>query len=106
MNPLLKKALAALAAKEVIEKIVEARRPKRPSRAARFGRLLLIAGGLGAGYYAYKNGKLQPLIDKVKGAPSGYGSGAPTAASGNGAGEGGDITFRSEDQPVGTPVGT
>ena len=103
MNPIVKKVLAAAAAKEVLERINEARKPKKPSFIARFGRFLLIAGGLGAGYYAYKSGKLQPLVEKIRGqAPSGDGA---SRAAGNGAGEGDDITFRSETQPTGAPVG-
>ena len=66
MNPLLKKALAALAIKEGIEKIQEMRRPKRRSIGSRLGPLALIAG-VGAGTYVLaKNGKLQPLLDKAK----------------------------------------
>jgi hypothetical protein len=66
MNPLLKKALAALAIKEGIEKIQEMRQPKRRSIGSRLGPLALIAG-IGAGTYALaKNGKLQPLLDKAK----------------------------------------
>ena len=63
MNPLLKKALAALAIKEGIERIQEMRQPKRRSR---LGPLALIAG-VGVGTYVLaKNGKLQPLLDKAK----------------------------------------
>ena len=66
MNPLLKKALAALAIKEGIEKIQEMRQPKRRSLGSRLGPLALIAG-VGAGTYVLaKNGKLQPLLDKAK----------------------------------------
>lgn len=104
MSPIVKKALAAIAAKELLERINEARKPKKPSLIARFGRLLLIGGGIGAGYYVYKSGKLQPLIDKVRGTQSGS-SDSTSRAGGNGAGEGGDIHFRSETQPVGAPVG-
>ena len=99
MNPTLKKALTAVAAKQVFDKVNERRKPKKPSFLARFGRFLLIAGGLGAGYYAYKNGQLDSLIGKVKGeTPSG-------GSSSNGAGSTDEITFRSETAPVGTPVG-
>jgi hypothetical protein len=66
MNPLLKKALAALAIKEGIEKIQEMRQPKRRSIGSRLGPLALMAG-VGAGTYVLaKNGKLQPLLDKAK----------------------------------------
>ncbi len=102
MNPTLKKALTAVAAKQIIDKINDRRRPRKPSFFARFGRVLLIGGGIAAGYYAYKSGRVQPLLDKVKGTTSGKGS--PTASS-NGSGEGSDITFRSENEPTGAPVG-
>ncbi len=66
MNPLLKKALAALAIKEGIEKIQEMRQPKRRSIASRLGPIALIAG-VGAGTYMLaKNGQLQPLLNKAK----------------------------------------
>jgi len=66
MNPLLKKALAALAIKEGIEKIQEMRQPKRRSIASRLGPIALIAG-VGAGTYMLaKSGQLQPLLNKAK----------------------------------------
>lgn len=66
MNPLLKKALAALAIKEGIEKIQEMRQPKRRSIASRMGPIALIVG-VGAGTYMLaKNGQLQPLLNKAK----------------------------------------
>ena len=102
MNPTLKKALTAVAAKQVIEKINERRRPQKPSFFARFGKLLLIGGGVGAAYVAYKSGRVQPLLDKIKGNAPGTGS---STASSNGSGEGDEITFRSENDPAGAPVG-
>ena len=101
MNPTLKKALTAVAAKQVLDKVNERRRPKKPSFVARFGKILLLGGGIAVAYYAYKSGRAEPLIDKIKGNSE---SGSPTASS-NGAGEGNDITFRSEDEPTGAPVG-
>lgn len=101
MSPTLKKVLAAVAVKQVVDKVNERRAPKKPSLVARFGRVLLIGGGAAAGFYAYKSGRLDPLIDKVKGAAPSEGS--STAAS-NGAGEGNNVSFRSEDQALGAPV--
>ena len=102
MNPTLKKALTALAAKQAIEKINQRRRPQKPSFFARFGKLFLIGGGIVAAYFAYKGGHVERLLDKVKGNASGPGS---STASSNGAGDGNDITFRSENEPTGAPVG-
>jgi hypothetical protein len=65
VNPLVKKAVAALAITKGIEKIRDMRKPKR-SRASRFSPMLALAG-LGAGvFYLNKTGKLQPLIAKAK----------------------------------------
>jgi hypothetical protein len=93
MSPLVKKALAAVAAKQVIDKINERRSPKR----SRFGRLLLLVGGTGAAVYAYKSGLLQPLIDKVSGKES------HRSSSSNGAGKGEESSFR-ESRSLGAPV--
>lgn len=102
MNPTLKKAATAIAAKQVIEKINERRRPRKPSFLARFGKLFLIGGGVAAAYFAYKSGRIEPLLDKAKGSARGEG---PSTASSNGSGEGNDITFRAENEPAGAPVG-
>ena len=101
MNPTLKKALTAIAAKQVLDKINDRRRPRKPSFLARFGKLFLIGGGIGAAYYAYKSGRVQPLVDKIKGNAPGKGS---SNASSNGSGEADEITFRSENEPTGAPV--
>lgn len=104
MNPTLKKILGAVAIKQVVDKIQEARAPKKPSLMKLFGRLLLIGGAAGAGFYAYKSGALEPLIDKVKGESKGSTSAGSSTSSSNGSGEGNDISFRSEDQPATAPV--
>lgn len=65
MNPMLKKVLAALAIKEGYEKIQEMRSPK-PSLWSRISRPLMMLGAGGGAYWLYKNGKLQPLVDKAK----------------------------------------
>lgn len=80
MSPIVKKALTAVAAKQVIDKINEKRHPK-PTKSSRFGRLLLVVGGAGALVFAFKSGKLQPLIDKLNGA-----RGKPGSSTSNGAG--------------------
>ena len=101
MNPTLKKILGAVVIKQVVDQINERRAPKRPSIWARLGRLVLIGGGAAVGFYAYKNGAFQPLLDKLGKGSSSEGS---TKASSNGSAEGNDITFRSEDQPLTAPV--
>jgi hypothetical protein len=65
VNPLVKKAIAAVAIAKGIGKIRDMRKPKR-SRASRFSPMLALAG-LGAGvFYLNKTGKLQPVIAKAK----------------------------------------
>lgn len=73
MNPTLKKILAAVAAKKGFDKIQELRRPKKPSFFARIAPVALIAGAGGGTYYLAKTGKLQPLVDRVKGKTSARG---------------------------------
>ena len=75
MNPLVKKAIAALAITKGIQKIRDNRKPKR-SLGSRVSAPLAIAG-LGAGvFYLNKTGKLQPLIEKAKSMGGGNGNGA------------------------------
>ncbi len=66
MNPLVKKAAAALAIKELFDRFQESRRPQQ-SFVARNKSKALWAGLLGGVGYLYKNGKLGPLADKAKG---------------------------------------
>lgn len=66
MNPILKKAIAALAIKEGIERINEMRQPQKPSVLARLGKLGLIAGAAGGAFYAYKSGLLDSLLGRSK----------------------------------------
>ena len=66
MSPLVKKAAAALAIKEIVDRVQEARRPKR-SFAARNKGKAMWAALLGGGAYLYKSGKLGPLVDQAKG---------------------------------------
>lgn len=58
MSPIAKKALAAVALKQVYDRVQEARQPQKPSFFARLFKLSLIGGALGAVAYAYKNGML------------------------------------------------
>ena len=67
VNPLLKKVAAAVAVKEVIEKIQESRQPKRKSVFGKLGRFLVIVGVGGAVAYAAKTGMLKSVFGKVKG---------------------------------------
>ena len=67
MNPIVKKALAAVAIKEGIERIQEARRPSKPSLLARLFKLSLIGGAAYGLFYAYKGGHLQGLMGKARG---------------------------------------
>ena len=98
MNPILKKSLVAVAAKQAIDKVNEKRHPE-PSKSSRFGRFLLIAGGIGVAAYAYKSGKLKPLLEKIRGA-----KGDPRRSASNGAGSGRDVTISSGDRSLSSPV--
>lgn len=66
MSPLVKKAAAALAIKELIDRVQEARRPRRSFVARNKGKALWAAL-LGGGAYLYKAGKLGPLVNQAKG---------------------------------------
>ena len=98
MNPLVKKSLVAVAAKQAFDKINE-KRHAEPSKGSRFGRFLLIAGGLGAAAFAYKSGLFNPLLDKVRG-----GKGGSSQTGSNGAGSGRDVTISSGDRSLSSPV--
>ena len=62
MRPIVKKAVAALAIKEGLERIAEARRPKKPSLGARLLKLTVIGGLAYGAFYAYKSGLLRSVI--------------------------------------------
>lgn len=66
MKPIVKKAVAALAIKEGIERINEMRKPKKPSLWARLGKFGLIAGAAGGAFYAYKSGLVDSLLGRSK----------------------------------------
>ena len=63
MNPTVKRILGAIAVKEVIDRIQEARKPKK-GLFSRAGSLLVPAAIAGGVYYLYKNGKLDPFIEQ------------------------------------------
>lgn len=64
MKPIVKKALAAVAIKEAVERIAEARRPPKPSKLARLAKFTLFAGIIGAGWYAYRSGLFSGLLGR------------------------------------------
>jgi hypothetical protein len=99
MSPLLKKVAAALAVKEVIDRVQEARRPKRSklSRAVPYSIPVALAAGV---FYLYKSGRLDGVSGKASTSgrqtdPAAYPAGPTTA------GPEGTITLpESERQPV------
>ncbi len=62
MRPIVKKAIAAVAAKELYERIQESRRPQRPSALARLAKVGLIAGLAAGAYYGYRSGLFNGLL--------------------------------------------
>jgi hypothetical protein len=81
VNPMLKRAIAAVAVKKAWDKYQEARRPQRPSLWARLGipAAVLAAGGTIA--FLGKTGRLQPVVNQVRGRPSrGEAASGPTPA--------------------------
>jgi hypothetical protein len=85
MSPIVKRVLAALAIKEVIDRVQEARKPKR-SLFGRLGSPLVLAALGGSIFYLYKNGKLDPVIEQGKDLlgrndEAAYTPPAPTASS-------------------------
>lgn len=67
MNPLVKKAVAAVAVKEIVDRIQEARKPKKPSLLARAGKLSLYGGLLAGSVYLVRSGKLQGIVERFRG---------------------------------------
>lgn len=103
MSPIIKKAAAALAIKEVVERVQEARRPKKSFVGRNKGKALWAAL-LGGGAYLYKSGKIGPLVDQAKslaGRPSGSSSEPGAYPSGPTLETHGPISERSEaDRPL------
>ncbi|HEV3473226.1 MAG TPA: hypothetical protein VG408_08500 [Actinomycetota bacterium] len=64
MKPIVKKALAAVAAKEIYERIQESRRPQKPSALARLAKVGLIAGVAAGAYYGYRAGLFDRLLGR------------------------------------------
>lgn len=86
MSGFWKKAAAVVAVKKIADRVQEARQPKR-SFMARMSPLALVAGIGGAAFWAYRNGKLDPVVEQAKnltGGSEGNGSypGAPASATG------------------------
>jgi hypothetical protein len=65
MSPMLKRVGAALAAKELYDRIQERRRPQKSFAQRNGGKLALLAIGGGA-FFLYRTGKLAPLIKQAK----------------------------------------
>lgn len=65
MSPIAKKALAAVALKQVYDRVQETRQPQKPSFLARLFKLTLLGGVIGGAAYAYKNGML-PIGNKTQ----------------------------------------
>jgi hypothetical protein len=66
MNIVLKRVLTALAVKKAIDAWQDMRRPAPQPRRSRVGGILASLAVAGAGAYALKKGKLQPVLDKLK----------------------------------------
>lgn len=94
MRPIVKKALAAVAAKEIYERVQESRRPQKPSFGARLFKLGLFAALVGGAYYAYKSGLLGGSRDR-------YGS---DTYDGSLSYQGPREDLVTETDPVGTPT--
>jgi len=94
MRPIVKKALAAVAAKEIYERVQEARQPQKPSFFARLFKVGLVAALVGGVYYAYKNGLLGGSKDR-------YGT---DTYDGSLSYQGPREDLAEQTEPVGTPT--
>jgi hypothetical protein len=97
MNPTLKKVLAAVAVKQVVDRIQEARAPKQGFIRRNLGKLILGAL-VGGGLYAYKTGKVEQLIGgKSTGYQDSYptGPGTEPISQPQGSGASGDQTLET-----------
>lgn len=80
MKPIVKKAAAALAIKEIVDRVQEARQPKKSFIGRNKGKALWAAL-IGGGAYLYKTGRIGPLVDQAKSlAGRGTGSSSEPAA--------------------------
>jgi hypothetical protein len=98
MSPLVKKVAGALAVKEIVDRVQEARRPKRSklARAVPFSLPVAVAAGV---FYLYKSGRLEGVLGRTSSTapyePAAYPTG-PTAG-----GVEGTITLpETEPQPT------
>lgn len=86
MSGLWKKAAAAVAVKKIVDRVQEARQPKR-SFISKISPAVIVAGIGGAAFWAYKNGKLDPVVEQAKSLTGQEGNGsyptAPAAATGD-----------------------
>ena len=94
MSPIAKKALAAVALKQVYDRVQEARRPQKPSFLARLFKLTLVGGVLGGAAYAYKSGLLQSFTGGSKKTYDSYDSSVTVQRP---------IETPSNHEPVGAP---
>ena len=99
MRPIVKKALAAVAAKEIYERIQEARQPQKPSAFARLAKLTLVAGLAAGAYYGYRAGLFDGLLGRSEDPYEG-------SLSYQGPREdlGGQTTFGEQTEPVPSPT--
>lgn len=86
MSGLWKKAAAAVAVKKIVDRVQEARQPKR-SFISKISPAVIVAGIGGAAFWAYKNGKLDPVVEQAKSLTGQEGNGshptAPASATGD-----------------------
>ncbi len=81
MNPIIKKAVAALAVKEAIERVQEMRAPKKPSLGERLKPVFVLASLGGVAAYLVRSGRLNDLMGRADaGGPTDYLT-APTSPS-------------------------
>ena len=65
MSGFWKKAAAAVAVKKIVDRVQEARQPKR-SFISKMSPAMIVAGIGGAAFWAFKNGKLDPVVEQAK----------------------------------------
>ena len=76
-NKLVKRVIAALAIKELVERVQEARQPRKSFLRRNLGKLALV-GLAGAGFYAYQQRSSQINLPGSSGSRGGYGSREPS----------------------------
>lgn len=67
MRPIVKRAITAVAVKKAWDRYQESKRPQRPSVWARAGVPSLLVAAGGALVYLGVSGRLQPVVDQVRG---------------------------------------